>query len=386
LGGALGGLFGGRPKTRKFSTGATGVFSDGQFTSTAQSGLAGYGRALGGGDALAKVMEEYSKLVSGFFDAFGLGGDVNTQASLFQRSSSKTRAWGYFSAQAGGGTANIAQPQPFGSADAALNDLVERIFSQGISQVIQSSNIAAGVKKFFDELTTREQVLDAVQTLASLNAQLEVLPPVFNAIKNAIDTTAYSTSIEQLKAQFSATQTFVNLFYSDAEKFGIFTDQLNAQLEAINQTLPSSRDAYRALVESINVVDEATRDQFNGLVSLAPAMNEYFNLLEQQAQGVEQVNEALAQGLDANLFSTYADFVTAQSLAAQGRDFSANLGDLQSRTQRVDEPLLAEIQTLKAEQANTRTVLEAIAKYTLETAKNLSRWNGDGLPETRVIS
>jgi tape measure domain-containing protein len=386
LGGALGGLFGGRPKTRKFSTGAAGVFSNGQFSSTAQSGLAGYGRALGGGDTLAKVMEEYSKLVSGFFNAFGLDGDVNTQASLFQRSSSKTRAWGYFNAQAGGGSTNIGQPAPFGSADAALNDLVERIFSQGIAEVIQSSNIAAGVKKFFDELTSREQILDAVQTLASLNAQLQVLPPVFNAIKNAIDTTAYSTSIEQLKAQFAATQTFVNLFYSDAEKFGIFTDQLNAQLEAINQTLPSSRDAYRALVESINVVDEATRDQFNSLVSLAPAMNEYFNLLEQQAGGINEVNQALAESLDKNLFSTYADYVTAQSLATTGQNYTGMIGDLATRQQvQGDSSLLAEVQTLKQQQADTKTVMEAIAIYMNDMNKTIQRWNGDGMPEVRVI-
>lgn len=173
IGAAIGSLFGGKVSTKKYSTGVTGLYSDGVFTSSNQSGLAGYGRALGANDALASVLKDYSLIVNGLFDAYGMAGDVNTSASLFQRSSKKTRAWGYFGASAGGGSVSFSSGDvAFGSAQDAMAALVEKILTQGITGLVGSSNLPEGIRALFANLSDKTSVQAMVQSAMAIgNAQ-----------------------------------------------------------------------------------------------------------------------------------------------------------------------------------------------------------------------
>jgi hypothetical protein len=203
------------------------------------------------------------------------------------------------------------------------------------------------------------------------------LPPVFNAIRNAIDTTGYQLTIDELKKQFSDTAVFTNLFYTAEEQFATFTKQLTRQLTELGSPLVATREQFRALVEGINVVDEATSKQFGGLVALAPQMDAYFKQLEAQRQQFA--------GLNSDFFSTSSDFLTATALAADGKDFTREIGDISTVRRSADSESNTLVQTLVAAQAETRALLEAVAKAVQETARIQKIWNGDGLPETRVI-
>jgi hypothetical protein len=87
--------------------------------------------------------------------------------------------------------------------------------------------------------------------------------------------------------------------------------------------MPKSREEYRATVEAIKVTNEATRNQFNGLIALAPAMNEYFNLLDQQKNSVDAVNESLTALRDNSTFKTLTDFQRYEGVARNyGTDFA----------------------------------------------------------------
>lgn len=374
LGGLVGGLFGGE-KIPRYSSQSETTYANGQFSTV--SGTPAY-KSLGATSQATALNEAFTKTILPLFEAYGITDSINSKTQIVQkRKSSYAEFW------AGGAYEGVKGSAK--STQATFEQLVEKVLSTGVSKFVQSSSLPEGVKKFFDSLTTKEEVSDAISTLVSLKSQLLDLPDVFDAVRNAIDTTAYDTTIAQLKAQFQATQTFVSLFYSDTEKFNIYTKQLTTQFDALNEALPTSRDEYRALVESINVVDEASRDQYNGLVSLAPAMDEYFKLLQQQADGINEVNQALADGLNQNLFSTFADYASARASVANGMTATGFMGELSVTRSQGDAELASAVKSLVAQQARTDVILAEIADATRRTREINERWNGDGLPETRVM-
>jgi len=380
LGSALGGLFGGGLPPRV--TESRSASSSGGVTSFFNGADPGK-RKLGAASALDGLNEAFINNLNTLFGAFGVQDDIGVNSLLTKKKNTRSR----FNANVNGVSLGY-QEMDFGkkgTIQEAFNAMMEAALGSYTVKAIQASSLPEGIKKFFDGLTNKEDVAETINTLIGMKKALVDLPPIFNAVRNALDTTAYTTSLDQLKAQFEATQNFVNLFYTDAEKFDIFTAQLNSQLEALNQTLPSSRDEYRALVESINVVDAATRDQFNGLIALAPAMNEYFNLLNQQADGINEVNQALADGLDKNLFSTFADYASARASVANGITATGFMGDLSVRRSQGDAELANAVKSLVAQQARTDVILAEIADATRRTREINERWNGDGLPGTRVI-
>lgn len=379
LGSVVGGLFGGK-KIPMVGSQASGSFANGEYTgSTAKFGK----KDLGLQSSLAQINEAFTSTLGNLLEEYGLNSKVNA-GSTFR---SRTNVRGFFDANFEGGSVTLAEKYgkaKGNNAQAGFQQYLDTVLGSKLVEAIQKSKLPDGLKKFFDGVVDKAVVLDTINTIVGLKKALVDLPDVFKAVGDAINTTKYTTTLDQLKAQFAATQTFVGLFYSESEKFDIFTTQLSTQLEALNKVLPSSRDEYRAWVDSMNVVDEATRDQFNGLIALAPAMDQYFKLLQQQADGINEVNQALADGLNSNLYSTYADFASAKVSTAAGINASSFIGE-RSFTNQISAELIAEYKALRAENVSIRTVLEAIAVSVAKTATIQKQWNGDGLPAERVM-
>jgi hypothetical protein len=147
------------------------------------------------------------------------------------------------------------------------------------------------------------------------------------------------------------------LFYSDAEKRAIATDQLTTAFASLDQALPASRDSYRKLVESINVSDEATRDLYNGLISLAPAMAQFF---EAANAGLQVRNE--------QSFSNVVDFQRYQATAQ-------NVGVEQANT---NARLIEEVTQMRKELAMTNKTNTESVKYTRETRDILANVTSGG--------
>lgn len=377
LGGALGGLFGGGLPPRVTES-RTGVLRDGTFSAYGASDPGK--RKLGMASGLDQLNEVFANNINTLLQGFGINQTISSSALLTKKKNVRAR-FSYGVGDAGG----YGYEQNFGdeaSFQDAFNALVENALGQVTVKAIQASELPQSIKQFFNGLTKKEDVAETINTLILLKNQLVDLPPIFNAVRNAMETTAYSTTMEQLKAQFSATQNFVNLFYTEAEKMDITFKQLTTQFDALNLTVPSSKDAFRALVESINVTDEATRNQFNGLLALAPTLAAYF---DQLASGIDEVNQALADNLDQNLFSTFADYASARASVANGLTATGFMGDLSVRRSQGDAELANAVKSLVAQQARTDVILAEIADATRRTREINERWNGDGLPETRVI-
>lgn len=337
LGGAIGGLFGSKKRTPRYSSGVSGTYQDGTFQSTNLSNIAGFKKDAGGREGLAGAAEYFSKSLGALLGSFDIKSVINTNLQFFRRKG----AWGYGSSSVDGvqaaGTGRVYNKDQ----NAAYDDLINAFLGQGLVSAIKVSKLPDGIKKFFDSLTKKEDVADAINTLISLKSQLTDLPKVFDAIRDAIDTTAYNTSIAQLKERFTAVQTYTNLFYTDAEKIDTFKKQMTTQFDALGIALPTSRDGFRALVDSINVVDEATSEQFFGLVALAPAMDAYFKALQQQSEAFGGLADSM-NSLDISRFKTLVDYTRAQRYAENGISLS-NLPSYDVGTSSVQGDQIAQI-------------------------------------------
>jgi len=379
VGSLVGSLFGGK-KIPMVGSQASGSFTNGAYTGT----TAKFGKKdIGLQSSLGQITEAFTSTLGGFLKEYGLNDNVSAGATF----RSRTNVRGFFDSSFEGGSTSFGTKYGKAKGDnvqAGFQQYIDTVLGSTLVEAIQKSKLPDGIKKFFDGVVDKAVVLDTINTLVGFKNAMKDLPDVFKAVQNAMDTTAYTTSIAQLKAQFAAVQTFTGLFYTQEEQFATFTAQLSTQLESLNKVLPTSRDEYRAWVDGMNVVDGASRDQFNGLIALAPAMDAYFKQLQQQADGINEVNKALADGLDANLYSTYANYASAQASTANGINASSFMGE-RSFTNQISTELIAETKALRENDAKIVTLLEAIAISTNKTARTQKQWNDDGLPAERVM-
>ena len=301
VGSIVGGFFGGGGLPPRVTQSRTGIFSNGEFST--YEGIDSGRRKLGMAAPLDQLNEQFARNLNAIFSEFGIDSEISSNSLLTKKKNTRAR----FNATVNGeflGQSELDFGKK-GTFEQAFASLVERALGSYTVKAIQASDLPDGVKKFFDGLVKSEDVAATINGVIGLTKSLKDMPPVFDAIRNAIDTTLYNTPIAQLQQQFQAITTYTNLFYTQAENFATYTDQLNTQFDALNVPMPQTREGFRALVDGIDVVDKSTSDQFNALVGLAPAMDAYYKQLEQQKDIVEQTTGALR---DLNSFTSLAEY------------------------------------------------------------------------------
>ena len=296
----------GKKKIPRFSTERSGVYDNGIFTGSSAGQTY---KPLGAERQLDGLGEQFSRSFGNLLKGFGLDDKISTEESLFKK---RKASYGNFSATFAGGTVSAGTTGKAKNVQDTLTRLVDKVLGETLVQAIQASELSAGIKKFYTGLVDKADVADASNTLVGLNKALKSLPVIFNAVRDAIDTTAYRTSINDLKAMFDNTQKYTALFYTDQENFATFTQQIKSQFSDLNATLPATRAGFRALVDGIKVVDEATSQQFAGLVALAPAADAYYKALQ---DATDATNALIASLKDESNFKTLFDFQRYQGLA-----------------------------------------------------------------------
>lgn len=180
----------------------------------------------------------------------------------------------------------------------------------------------------------------------------------------------------------SSLATFYGAFYTGAEQSASGWRLLNAEMTRIGvQSLPTTRDGFRALVEAQDLSTYAGQEMFAQLMSLAPA----FAALTDEAIKAK----AAVTLLTTDSFSTLVDYTRYIRLAAnagmgpkpdeiyqEGTMAAGSLGSSNAQ-------LLVELRQLRAEQQAGDI---AIAQNTAAIANVLSRWEGDGMPDIRDIA
>ena len=79
------------------------------------------------------------------------------------------------------------------------------------------------------------------------------------------------------------TQQFFSEFYSDAEQFAVLGNSITEALAGLGLGMFDSREAFRAMMEGLDLTTESGRAMFAALLELVPAMDDYFDSLENSA-------------------------------------------------------------------------------------------------------
>jgi len=376
LGGALGGLFGGASLPDRIFSGQDTVLRDGKIVQSVRGPAKSSWDAGGANDALAKLNAQALSTLGAVFKEFQVGGELSAYSAVSKKKSSDAGLHIMLDGEYIGGasTGKIKK----GSLQQAFDALVKDSY-KAITSSIEASSLSDGVKKFFKEVSSNDGLNETVSVLVSLNSQLKDLPPVFDAIRNAIDTTSYKTSIADLSKNFAAIGTYTSLFYTAEEQFGTFTKQLTSQFDALGSVMPKSRDEFRALVDGIKVTDESSSNLFHGLVALAPAMDAFYKQIEQINGAVSR--DSFASRLDAQRYAG----VAANYGSTIASDYTSNLnaGRIMvgangvATTEGGNTNLLAEVKMLRA-------AVEAVAVSTSKTVSELRKYYNTALPVTVV--
>ncbi len=273
---------------------------------------------------LPEVNERFVQTLTSLTRGFGL--DSNITSNSFYTGRAGGSGYGRLDANINGNRLFDTTRFKGAYGEASLNQFIDQVLVGGVKRAIDLIDLPEGIKKFFADLTKQEEIAATINGLVSLNAQLKTLPPVFDAIRTALDTTAFKISIEELQRQFSDTSVFTSLFYTAEEQFKIFTDQLTGQLTDLNAALPKTRDEYRKLIDGFKVTDKESSELFGGLVALAPAIDNYFKQLEAQKIQVDALTNSLR---DQNSFTSLAEYRNYRGIAGNygtnfALDYTAN--------------------------------------------------------------
>jgi tape measure domain-containing protein len=289
IGSAVGSLFGGRPKTKKYSTGSNSTYADGRITSVnGVSGLAGYGRALGGGDALAELNETFSKALGSLFKSFGMSDEIKTSSSLYQRSSSKTRAWGYFTALFGDGAkvSTSSGGTAFASAQQALNALINNVLTKGIVQGINASTLPQSIKSLFDGLTDKTVVGNMIQSTINLGKANQSLIDSFDITASQAASVALQSGLagDELAAVVNQLVESANASRSVGDMLVEFRESLT---ESMGGTLFDSLAEFDGALKNIDVSTQAGIEAFYELFKVRTDFANFTKTIDSLRGGVK---------------------------------------------------------------------------------------------------
>lgn len=356
LGAALAGI-------QKLSGG--GLFGTSYKTSGQSLGL-----SLGGGDVTGSITTEESR-----------------KRSLFRGTKTRTSTTGYDAS---------AIDAAFDSISAALGQAANAFGITGADEIIKGFTAAANINikdkseaeiqaaieewvgnttgalvnaVFGDSLDgLQKEGEGVVDTVARLTANMGAVQSISKALGLGFDLTGKaamiaSTNIVELAGgldQLSAlTSQYYSAFYSEAEQQQNLATQLAASFEALNVTMPMTREGFRSIVDGLDLTTESGQQMFAALMQLVPGMDQYLTALEAQRTASEQAAEAAQKEAEAK----------AAALKAQGLDLQVRLYD--ALGQSAEALALRRQMELEATDETLRAILLQI--YAAEDAASAQR-------------
>jgi len=139
----------------------------------------------------------------------------------------------------------------------------------------------------FDDLNARVAQLAKISSLKPLFDNLGV-----SIVEVGVDIVAAMGGIENAS---NAMQAFYATFYTDTERLGIAQSQLAEQFKALNVAVPTSKAAFRALVEGLDLSTASGRQLWASLLQIAPAFAEISDAAQQAAQEQIDAQNAAAE-------------------------------------------------------------------------------------------
>lgn len=151
-----------------------------------------------------------------------------------------------------------------------------------------------------EQITAMQNALAAIRTLNTAFDNFgKTLPQLAGLTYEAKE--AIATFGGGLETFSSSLNSYIDLYYSDAEKASMATKQLQSQFSQLNITMPASTAEFRKMVEAQDLTTESGRKTYAALISLSGAF-------DSAADAAKAANEALLTGA----LSTLADSISAE--------------------------------------------------------------------------
>ena len=185
---------------------------------------------------------------------------------------------------------------------------------EGLTPEQSSAKIKAALEAANDELarsvlgsfadSLKQQGETASQTLERLAGGLLSV----NEVLKQLGQTAYQSSIEgaglaaSLLKQFDGIQQLQQLagayfenFYTEAERNALSTKQLSDSIKALGFQVPTTRDAFRALVEAQDLSTESGQKAYAELLKLAPSFAALVPAAQEAGVAVDDLAQQMAE-------------------------------------------------------------------------------------------
>lgn len=189
----------------------------------------------------------------------------------------------------------------------------------------------------------------------------------------------------------SKTSTYFEKFFSEDEKIKMLGDSLKEAFGSIGQSVPATREAFRAIVEGIDYTSESGQYLFASLMELAPSLDQYISAIEKEAAAKEKATTATKDY--AAIASKQAD-LQIQLMEAQGLASEALAARRSRELSLLDEslrPLQEQIwaqqdlnKAMDATNANMKRVADE--RYNLETRLLQAQGNTQALRERELAA
>ncbi|WP_160477526.1 tail tape measure protein [Cereibacter sphaeroides] len=223
-----------------------------------------------------------------------------------------------------------------------------------------------------------ESFVEALQRLSAamsgVNGVMDTLGHSFRAVDMvtagmASDLAALFGGLEGL---VSATSSYYQAFYSEAERMETATRQATEALAEMGVALPATRAEYRRLVEAQDLTTERGRELYAALVGMAGVMDQILPSVAGLSAGLAGLVGTISTDLD-SMISEAGKAQSAAAAAAKGwyqvtlslRDY---IGDLRSAASELIGPAVAAAQS----QARYQTMLASAMAGDQEAAKAVS--------------
>jgi len=169
--------------------------------------------------------------------------------------------------------------------DKAIQDWISGTTSSMVEAVF--GDMLGGLQKSGETLL---QTLDRVSTnMATVSAVTESLGLKYG-LTGKVAAEAATRIVDLaggLQALTALTSQYYQSFYSEAERQLMLQQQLATAFGELNMVTPSSREAFRAIVDGIDLTTEAGQKLFAELMKLVPGLDQFLSAIEAQKKALD---------------------------------------------------------------------------------------------------
>ncbi len=178
----------------------------------------------------------------------------------------------------------------------------EALAAADLPQFARDQIAALGEDANLDELAqVAEQIKKTTEAIGTLQAAFLPLGGVFAQIAGLSDDAFLSLS--ETAGGFEALQqsisTYYTEFFSDAERQAKELERLTTEFGGLGLSVPSTREAFRSLVEAQDLSTEAGQKQFSSLISLSDAFAQLVPATQALAEASDESAQAIARAAEA---------------------------------------------------------------------------------------